>query len=484
MSGGFDSGGKGGSDGKATKKGSGFLDGLKSFGASMLEGFLGGVAGQPATGQSGRPVVSHRDPVAERDRPLAAKQIHRSLKAWRDKEADEPASDESKAPEGDAGTAPEKDAADAAPAETTGTADAAGADDAKSAGTSDQGSADQSKPDTESKDEAAPSEEAAEVATKPISVAAKLKGVHRKIFRATPTPAQAAARKVVYGVAAKAVKSDGGVISQSTISGAQEDMLLKLRSIDQGKVEITAADILGKGNLAMANITVGGKTKGGVDVPEKMFPIGKDQLATIFSSGSANGIEVGLEVRDGAGKVLRPATGIDPAIKDFVPHYEVSASQPPKPADPTVQVADEAELKKFLESNGQLIGNRGFVPQLDKHSEQAVWQAVRLQDATIAAWIDSLGLARITSFKVHIHTERQMCGQCAAASAAMMGNLATHAPATDAALKKAAAPPPGTNVSSTVPFKGAAGPAAPGAATPATPNATPPTGKTKPTKKA
>ena len=84
MSGGFDSGGKGGSDGKGTKKGSGFLDGLKSFGASMLEGFLGGVGAQPATGPSGRPVVSHRDPVAERDRPQAAKQIQRSLKAWRD----------------------------------------------------------------------------------------------------------------------------------------------------------------------------------------------------------------------------------------------------------------------------------------------------------------------------------------------------------------------------------------------------------------
>ena len=42
----------------------------------------------------------------------------------------------------------------------------------------------------------------------------------------------------------------------------------------------------------------------------------------------------------------------------------------------------------------------------------------------------SLGLMKLLSFTIHIHSEREMCGQCAAASREMMAHLTTHAPKT------------------------------------------------------
>ncbi len=167
MSGEFDSGGKG--NGSKAKKGGGFWDGVRSLGSAVVEGFLGG---------SSAPSVGRRDPVAARDRPAAARQIHRSLKAWRDKEPDaSPADDEAKAPE-DASAAKEEeattpDAVEAGPEATSNQGD----------GASEQEGAVEQAEETDGAATQA-EEEPAEIATKPVSVAAKLKGIHCKVFLA------------------------------------------------------------------------------------------------------------------------------------------------------------------------------------------------------------------------------------------------------------------------------------------------------------
>lgn len=80
MGAGHDSDGKGNDGGKPKSK-AGVWDGLRTFGASVLEGFIGGAAARPA--------AKGHDPVTEHERPAAAKQIHRSLKAWRERAAHE-----------------------------------------------------------------------------------------------------------------------------------------------------------------------------------------------------------------------------------------------------------------------------------------------------------------------------------------------------------------------------------------------------------
>lgn len=187
MSGGIDSGSKNGSS--KAKKGTGFLDGLKSFGSSVLEGFLGGV--EPSS--SGRPSVDRRDPVAARDRPAAAKQIHRSLKAWRDKDAEGDASAEKSvdAENAEYQTADEDElAAEPAPAAAASASEGGGTEGQK---------ADASAEGVESRTETspgadpvadAPKETPAEVAPKSMSAAAKLKGVHRKVFRSAADEAE------------------------------------------------------------------------------------------------------------------------------------------------------------------------------------------------------------------------------------------------------------------------------------------------------
>lgn len=72
-----------GNRGGDRRKQGGFLDGLRSFGAAVLEGFVG--AAQPASGR--------RDPVATNERPAAARQIHRSLNAWRDRSEEDPSAE-------------------------------------------------------------------------------------------------------------------------------------------------------------------------------------------------------------------------------------------------------------------------------------------------------------------------------------------------------------------------------------------------------
>ena len=67
-----------------TKKGGGFWDALRTVGAGVLEGLSGG---ETIGGAGSRPrTPSRQDPVLTNERPAAAKQIHRSMKAWRDRQ--------------------------------------------------------------------------------------------------------------------------------------------------------------------------------------------------------------------------------------------------------------------------------------------------------------------------------------------------------------------------------------------------------------
>jgi hypothetical protein len=217
--------------------------------------------------------------------------------------------------------------------------------------------------------------------------------------------------------------------------------------------------------------------------------VGKAGLLTIFSSGSGASVQnVEIPIVDSTGKTVK-AGATDPIVKKMAGQIVLAAGGGAggAAAGPAVQVADDAEQKKFLESNTGLVDNRGYVPTLDKHSEAALWQAVRLEDTKLADQIKQLGLTKITSVTMKIYSEREMCGQCAAKSAEMMGNLKSHAPLTWDAIQTAGGKGAklGTAVDSTHAFPaGAAKPAPDGKKPhPQAPQATPPTGKTKPDKK-
>ena len=178
----FDSGGKGGSDGGKAKKG-GFLDGLRSFGADFANAFARNMGA--STEQGSKPSVDRRDPVAVRDRPIAARQIQRRLKIER-KAADEEAGKQDAAPQAAEEQLQEESSAGGVdPAEQD--ASASDASDEVSADSAEAGGQDAVAPDSGPTAEATDKEQGvptSEEAKPSMSVAAKLKGVHRKVFLA------------------------------------------------------------------------------------------------------------------------------------------------------------------------------------------------------------------------------------------------------------------------------------------------------------
>jgi hypothetical protein len=280
----------------------------------------------------------------------------------------------------------------------------------------------------------------------------------------------------------KAERKGGKDPKAQTIQGTREEVVMGLRSLQLGKEQVTAADIVGMGNLAMGSLEVSGTTPAGI-IASFNVDVGKAGLQTIFSSGSGASVEgVEIPIYDGTGKLVKGAKPSDPLVEKTEGQIILTPGGGGAAAagGAAVQVADDAEQKKFLEENTSLVDNRGYVPTLDKHSEATLWQAVRLQDAQIAAKIKELGLAKITSVIMKIYSEREMCGQCAAKSAEMMGSLQSHAPQTFAAIQQAGGKGAklGTDVDSTHPFQGGARQAPPGQANPSAPVATPPSGNT------
>jgi hypothetical protein len=284
----------------------------------------------------------------------------------------------------------------------------------------------------------------------------------------------------------KAERKGGKEPKKQTLQGTREDVTLALRQLQLAQEDVTAKDIVGMGNLAMGSLEVTGSTPGGI-IAKFNLDIGKAGLLTIFSSGSGASVEkVDIPVVDGSGKPIKSGK-LDPQLEKAAGQIILSAGEDagaPK-GGPAVQVATDAEQKKFLEEATSLVENRGYVPTLDKHSEAALWQAVRLEDAKIADQIKSLGLAKITAVTMKIFSEREMCGQCAAKSAEMMGNLKTHAKATWEAIQFVSMNAKlGTEVDSTHNFGANAAKQAPEGQKPH-PNApvvNPPSGKSKPSK--
>lgn len=205
MSNGFDAGGKG-NGGKAKK--SGLLDGLRSFGNDFAEAFARNMGAQGTTApRSGKPV----DPVIAHERPRAARQIHRTLNAQAQRAADEkddaaPSPDEALAADGAAVDDAQQqqgadgNAADEAAGGNAAEAIGASADNdkkpeegAKAADDSKQGEAGAEGAEKEDGGEGQDTT-SVEDAKPSLSVAAKLKGVHRKIFRAAKTNAYKATK--------------------------------------------------------------------------------------------------------------------------------------------------------------------------------------------------------------------------------------------------------------------------------------------------
>ncbi len=94
----------GGGAKKGSENTSSFWSGLRSIGEGLLEGFTGQVSVGGASGRVSRS-VDRRDPVAD-ERQAAVRQIHRSLKAWRQRQDDD---DESKSVDEAKEPAPEQE---------------------------------------------------------------------------------------------------------------------------------------------------------------------------------------------------------------------------------------------------------------------------------------------------------------------------------------------------------------------------------------
>lgn len=199
MSGGIEAGGKGNGGGKPKKPGGGFWDVMRKIGAGIVDGMSVGFSSGGAAGANGS-MSARRDPVATNERPAAARQIHRSMKAWRDREAEnENDEDATKAPNEEAAATSNADGADSetqseakTEAKSEVQTDAGALADGKDEGAEAQAEGEEEKIEpagTEKADGEASKDEAAneggDEEEKPVSVAAKLKGVHRKVFRTT-----------------------------------------------------------------------------------------------------------------------------------------------------------------------------------------------------------------------------------------------------------------------------------------------------------
>ncbi|MGH2557553.1 MAG: hypothetical protein ACRDJH_00705, partial [Thermomicrobiales bacterium] len=294
------------------------------------------------------------------------------------------------------------------------------------------------------------------------------------IARTEQTPPKKLGKGVLYEAKAGVLGPDGRPVEEASFSGTQEDVILAVRARQFGKAKVTAADILGKRNYAMAMIQVSGRTASGIDVVHS-FPISNDQLVQIYSSGigSVPNADLQLPVVDLGGTVLREGS-VPTEVKKDAPKLFVSGSV-------QIVTAEKEELAKFIKEMANILDNRGYVPTLDKHSEEAVWQAVRLYDASIAGKVKDTDLVQIYDFNVSIHSERQMCSVCAAASNFMIANLASKAPATWDALKTKQREQSefkrGTTVTSTVEHNQPAPSPKPGETS--TTTATPPSGRTR-----
>lgn len=257
-----------------------------------------------------------------------------------------------------------------------------------------------------------------------------------------------------------------------------EQLLINLRSVQLGKTsEITAKDILSKGNLALGFIYLAGRTAKGAEVRHS-FRLTRDDALTVFSSGKGlvTREQMRLPIVDIHGNELRAGSPLPAPIQSLVPKVILDAK-------PEIMVADTPALTEFVNKKlAPAVNAKGYNASLHKHSEQVLWQFLRLRQAQIMGVARSLGLAQITAFHVDIHSEREMCGMCSASSNFILQHMQTELPGLHAMFAKSTrdsgrAPNLRTNVTSSQSFGGRA-PAA-GSGAPNTTYAFPATGRTQ-----
>lgn len=193
----FESGSRKGG-GKTKQRG--FLDGLRSFGSDFADAFSRNMrsgSGPAPIQRSSKPGLDRRDPVAVHERPIAARMVQRRLKIER-KAAD---AEGASKPEAGAQPSDERPTDESATAFDGEMAQENGSDGAasESAQVSTKEATDQDASaasvsgaaEPEHKAQTGGDEEASSDDANPsVSVAAKLKGVHRKVFLSpAPTPA-------------------------------------------------------------------------------------------------------------------------------------------------------------------------------------------------------------------------------------------------------------------------------------------------------
>jgi hypothetical protein len=247
---------------------------------------------------------------------------------------------------------------------------------------------------------------------------------------------------------------NGALIQGVDLSGTMEQIILEARRVQAGLDQYvlkTAAELKGKGNLAMANIQVAGKTKGGIVVVYD-HPIGNADVLKIFSSGSGeiSHEKAKFRIVDAQGRELRAAQGLDAEALKTAPQLLLNPVE-----IVTVGKTDEGskDLEKYLKLAELIPGEGKINPQMHKHSEEAIWALFREKQAMIAKWIDELDVVEISQMVVNIHSEREMCFNCAKATNDMMNNMEKRAEGIWEALKKKKAMfRPVTNVTSSVEF--------------------------------
>lgn len=257
-----------------------------------------------------------------------------------------------------------------------------------------------------------------------------------------------------------------------------EQLLINLRSVQLGKTsEITAKDILKKGNLALGFIYLAGRTARGSAVSHT-FRLTRSDALTVFSSGKGlvTREQMRLPIVDVHGKELRAGSPLPAPLVSLVPKVILDAR-------PEIMVADTPALTEFVNRKlAPAMNAKGYNATLHKHSEQVLWQFLRLRQAEVLSMARSLGIVQLTAFHVDIHSEREMCGMCSASSNFILQHAQAELPQLHAFFTKSARasgqlPDLRTNVTSSQEFAGRAPAAASDA--PNTTHAYPATGRTQ-----
>ena len=273
-------------------------------------------------------------------------------------------------------------------------------------------------------------------------------------------------KTVVYQSEVGLRDKQGNIIASSRVKGSQEALIQALRDLLKHCNKDKKADGL-DGNLAMGIIQISGLRKkekpvGPLKAAEGVseafnIKITESDVPVIFSSAASvartegvglmtgtievheNGGPKSIKLKDEKFKLRKDCsqdgleliqkTGLDQAII-IEPNADVLAKDLEKHVVETVKQKEDAQK----EGKNAITATDFYITY--KHSEQAIYQAVKANDAAIASRIKALGLAEIHDMVLNVYTERDMCKNCACSGNELIKNLATAAPAIYAELNR------------------------------------------------